>query len=100
MDVPWGGGQPPLAAQPQQPPHNQAVAVVPAVPGPPVQGPHAVQGGPNPGPGLNHNNQHNNNVAAAAAIVAAANPIPQPPAVVAPAAPAVPGPANQPPVAG
>jgi len=95
MDVPWGGGQPPLAAQPQQPPHNQAVAVVPAVPGPPVQGPHPVQGGPNPGPGLNHN-QHNNNVAAAAAIVAAAQPIPQAQAVVAPAAPAVAGPANPP----
>lgn len=93
MDVPWGGGQPPLAAlAPPQPPinHNQAEAA-PAAPGP-AAGPAQPQQGqlPAPGPGLNHNNNQ------AVAVVAVANPVPQPPQVnvVAAAQPAVPGPAN------
>jgi len=113
MDVPWGGGQPALAGALAPPPplvDNQAVAVAvaaPAVPGPGPQGapgqgqaPQAQPGHPAaPGPGLNHNNNqqinnNNQNNNAQAAIVAAAQPIPQPPAIVA-AAPAVPGPANQ-----
>lgn len=94
MDVPWGGGQPPLAAlAPPQPPinHNQAEAA-PAAPGP-AAGPAQPQQGqlPAPGPGLNHNNNNQ-----AVAVVAVANPVPQPPQVnvVAAAQPAVPGPAN------
>lgn len=94
MDVPWGGGQPPLAAlAPPQPPinHNQAEAA-PAAPAAGPVGPAQPQQGqlPAPGPGLNHNNNQ------AVAVVAVANPVPQPPQVnvVAAAQPAVPGPAN------
>ena len=81
MDVPWGGGQPQLAAiAPPQPPALEAAAAGP-VPGPaPAGQPQQVAAPPPVG-----------------AIVAAANPIPQPPAVVAAAPAAIAGPsAGQP----
>ena len=77
MDVPWGGGQPQLAAiAPPQPPAAAGIeAAAGPVPGPaPAGQPQQV---PAPPPG---------------AIVAAANPIPQPPAVVAAAPAGIAGP--------
>lgn len=99
MDVPWGGGQPQIAAiAPPAPPlvDNQAAQAGPAQPQPAQAGP------AHPGPAQPQPAQQQP-VVAGPPIVAAANPIPQPPVVVA-AAPAVaqpqqpligPGPAAQ-----
>ena len=80
MDVPWGGGQPQLAAiAPPQPPAAAALEAAAAgpVPGPAGQPAGQPQQVAAPPPG---------------AIVAAANPIPQPPAVVAAAPAGIAGP--------
>ena len=95
MDVPWGGGQPQIAAIAPPPPlvDNQAAQAGPAQPQPAnaVQPGQAVVQQPQGAA-----QQQQPVVAGPPAIVAAANPIPQPPAVVA-AAPAV-AQAQQPPV--
>lgn len=94
MDVPWGGGQPQIAAiAPPAPPalvDNQAAqAGGPAQPAQPQPGQAVVQQQPQGAA------QQQPVVAGPPPIVAAANPIPQPPVVVA-AAPAVAQPQQQP----